>query len=428
MIAGQKTILTQAEAKIIDNFAVLKGEMAQRGLLLEAARKAAMDSFCKNGFPSKQMESWHYTDMRTKLIHIASCNNTKADRLLAFPLLPNNIVLGLINGQAVVSPEMKWKKEMLCATPLDKLLTNSQAELPQDFADDNVIAQINTAFVSNGWKLDILENVSLDKIIELQNIQNGGQSHVRFPVTVGKNANVTIIERQSGNNEDSFISSVSNLDTAEGSQVLWIIIRERGLMSSELNQFNAQLGKNVVLKLYVIHTGSHFLRQEINVNLNGIGADFQLREINLLSGKTHTDTTMVVRHLAENTTSKEIIRNVAMDRACGVFQGIIQVVKEAKKTDAHMVCNSLILSDKAEFYTKPQLEIFAEDVSCGHGATVSEIDHDQLFYLMARGIPEVKARAILVEAFFRELIEELDKEKLRKVLWRLLDECLQAHI
>ncbi|RCL04056.1 MAG: Fe-S cluster assembly protein SufD [Candidatus Tokpelaia sp. JSC189] len=425
MTVSEKVALTQAETEIINNFIALKGKLPQRGLLLETARKAAMDAFYKHGLPSRRMENWHYTDMRTQLICIAPYSS-KSGGALAAPLLSRSIVLGLINGQAVIPSHKAGKK--MPATPFGALLANGEAELPQDFANDNVIAQLNTALVSDGWKLDFPENTSSDKIIELQNVQNGAQSHVRFPVIIGSNANVMIIERQIGNDEESFISSVSNLDISEGAQVSWIIIRTRGMTSTELNQFNARLGKNVALKLYIINAGSRFLRQEINVNLDGMGADFQLRGINLLSGKTHTDTTMVVRHLAKDTTSTEIIRNVAIDEARGVFQGMIRVAKEAQKTDASMICNSLILSDSAEFDTKPELEIFADDVACGHGATVAEIDRDQLFYLMARGIPEAQARAMLVKAFVGELIEGFDRKEMGEVLHILLDQWLQVHI
>lgn len=424
MTLSEKAALTQAETEIIDNFAALKGKLPQGASSLKIAREAAMAVFCKHGLPSRRMESWHYTDLRTQLIHVAP-HSSKAGGALAAPLLPENAVLGLINGQVVASGKAG---EETSAMPFGALLVNGRVDLPQDFATDNVIAQLNTAFVSDGWKLDIPENTSSDKIIELQNIQNGAQSHVRFPVTVGKNANVTIIERQSGDDKESFTSSVSNLDIAEGAQVCWIIIRKRGMASTELNQFNARLGKDAGLKFYIINAGSRFLRQEINVDLDGIGADFQLRGINLLSAKTHTDITMTVRHLVERTTSTEIIRNVAMDEASGVFQGMIRVAKEAQKTDARMACNSLILSDSAEFDAKPELEIFADDVACGHGATVAEIDHDHLFYLMARGIPEAQARAMLVKAFVGELIDELGREEIEEALQMLLDQWLQAHI
>ena len=123
----------------------------------------------------------------------------------------------------------------------------------------------------------------------------------------------------------------------------------------------------------------------------------------------------------------EVIRNVVFDRARGVFQGQIRVAPDAQKTDAKMSCNTLLLSDDAEFAAKPELEIFADDVQCGHGATVIDINHTQLFYLMARGIPENKARAMLVNAFVAEIVEELEDEPLVEALEGVIAEWLDKH-
>ncbi len=137
-----------------------------------------------------------------------------------------------------------------------------------------------------------------------------------------------------------------------------------------------------------MNAGGSLVRQEVRVATTGEGSDFQLRGINLLSGDTHTDVTMVLDHKVPHTGSRELIRNVVTGKARGVFQGRINVHQIAQKTDAKMACNTLLLSDDGEFSTKPELEIFADDVACGHGATVKEIDHNHLFYLMARGIDE----------------------------------------
>src|SRR5690606_41834450 len=133
---------------------------------------------------------------------------------------------------------------------------------------------------------------------------------------------------------------------------------------------------------------------------------FKLRGVNLLGGEAHCDVTMVLDHAAAHTTSTEIIRNVVTDRAHGVFQGQIRVAQIAQKTDAKMACNTRLLSDEAEVSTKPELEIFADDVACGHGATVTEIERDHLFYLMARGVEEKLARGLLIKAFLAEVVEE----------------------
>ena len=136
---------------------------------------------------------------------------------------------------------------------------------------------------------------------------------------------------------------------------------------------------------------------------------------------------MVLDHTVPHTGSRELIRNIVTGRARGVFQGRINVHQPAQKTDAKMACNTLLLSDDGEFSTKPELEIFADDVQCGHGATVTEIDHNHLFYLMSRGIDEKTARGLLVKAFLAEVIEELDNEQVVDALEARLDHWFVTH-
>ncbi|HEX8046884.1 SufD family Fe-S cluster assembly protein, partial [Rhizobium sp.] len=176
-----------------------------------------------------------------------------------------------------------------------------------------------------------------------------------------------------------------------------------------------------------INAGGKLVRQELHIKVSGEGAELALRGVNLLGGDTHTDVTMVLGHDVPHTSSTEIVRNVVFDRARGVFQGMIRVAPDAQKTDAKMACNTLLMSDDAEFSVKPELEIFADDVQCGHGATVADIDGNHLYYLMARGIPRNKARAMLVNAFVAEIVEELEDEALVEALEGVIFAWLEKH-
>ena len=275
-------------------------------------------------------------------------------------------------------------------------------------------------------EMNIADGAELEKPIELQNLQAGGQVHVRFPVRVGAGAKAAIVERQAGEGA-ALSSSVSQLVLGEGADVTWLIIQEQPETATHLAQFKAHLGKNSKLTVFFMNAGGKLVRQEIVVKTTGEGADFKLRGINLLAGDTHTDVTMVLDHAVPHTTSTEVIRNVVTGKARGVFQGRINVHQYAQKTNAKMACNTLLLSDDGEFSTKPELEIFADDVQCGHGATVADIDHNHLYYLMARGIPENKARAMLVNAFVAEIVEELEDEGLVEALEGVISAWLEKH-
>src|SRR5690606_25725198 len=200
----------------------------------------------------------------------------------------------------------------------------------------------------------------------LQNLQAGGQVHVRVPVRAGKGAKAVIIERQTGSG-NALVSSVSHLAMEEGAEIFWLIVQEQPDGATHFGQFNAELAENCKLTLFVMNVGGKLVRQEVRVKATGEGADFRLRGVNLVGGDSHCDVTMTLDHIAPHTTSTEVVRTVVTDRAQGVFQGQIRVARDAQKTDAKMACNTLLLSDDAGFSTKPELEIFADDVACGHG-------------------------------------------------------------
>jgi len=429
-------VKTAAEEALSRQFSSLReaGAFAagKRGFLPSMAeRERALSAIEAHGLPTRRVEAWHYTDLRRLLSSVAPLMAEMQGSVLP-PLLPQAMRLAVLNGHAQAQDAEAARQAGLHAVSLAQggHADMQFAVLPAEEQlaakrGGNIVADINTAFAQDGWHIDVPAGGD-PRQIELQIIQNGGQSHSRFPVHIGANARLTVLERQNGDDAASFLTSCTEVKIGAGAQVHWIILRERGAAAVELNRFQALLGQGAKLTLYIVNAGCGLLRQEVNVDMAGEGADFQLRGINLLAGKSHTDTTMVVRHLVENTASTEIFRNVAAEEARGVFQGMIRVAQQAQKTDARMACNSLILSDKAEFDAKPELEIFADDVACGHGATVAEIDHDHLFYLMARGIPEGQARALLVKAFVSELAEELPDE-LAAPVNQLLESWLAAH-
>jgi Fe-S cluster assembly protein SufD len=259
-------------------------------------------------------------------------------------------------------------------------------------------------------------------------VQGGGFVNTRVPVNFGAGAKATVVERHlAGAADTALVSSVSDITLGEGADIIWIIVQQQGADDTHLGQIRVRFGKDAKLKLYVLNAGGRLVRQDIFIDVEGEGSDLTLRGINLLGGNSHTDVTLVLGHNVPNTTSTEVMRNVIFDQAKGIFQGQIRVAPDAQKTDAKMSCNTLLLSDEAEFSTKPELEIFADDVVCGHGATVADIDHQHLFYLASRGIPEKQARGMLVQAFVQETVEELEDEILIEPLEAIIQAWLEKH-
>lgn len=412
--------LTPAETALVEAFSTRVSELP--GDANVALRRDDAAERLKAGLPTRRIEAWHYTDLR-RLLSSVPAFDPAAKPEAARALIEGSSVLRVANGEAQPAPLIEGVE----IATFGSLLIAGDARAAMAPADaDDAIGAINAAFAADGFGLTVADGAEIAAPIELQNLQAGGQVHARFPVTVGAGAKATIVERQAGSGA-ALVSSVSSLELGEGAEIVWVVVQEQAETATHLGQFVATLGKDAKLTLFIMNAGGKLVRQEVRVDAAGEGADFQLRGVNLLGGETHCDVTMVLDHSAPHTTSTEIVRNVATGKAHGVFQGQIRVAQIAQKTDARMACNTLLLSDDAEFSTKPELEIFADDVACGHGATMTEIDRDHLFYLMARGVEEKTARGLLIKAFLAEIVEELEDEALVAALEEKLDLWFAAH-
>jgi Fe-S cluster assembly protein SufD len=421
MQAGIK--LSVAETALFNAYDTVVGTLPGDGDVF-GARDVLISDLKSTGLPTRRVEAWHYTDLKALLRSVPAVDPAAVAQKVE-PMVEGASVLSIVNGKADARAAAAGVAVRLYGETL--LDGTAAAGLAARDADDT-IGRINGAFVQDGFVLDVPAGTELEAPVEIQAVQNAGQSHTRFPATFGAGVKATVIERHLATGENpGFVTSVSDISLGDGAEITWIIFQSQGAADTHLGQIRIDLGTDAKLRLYVINAGGKLVRQEIHVLVSGEGSDLTLRGINLLGGETHTDVTFTVGHNVPHTTSSEIIRNVVFDRAHGVFQGQIRVAPAAQKTDAKMSCNTLLLSDEADFSAKPELEIFADDVQCGHGATVIDIDHTQLFYLMARGIPENKARAMLVNAFVAEIVEELDDEPLVEALENVIATWLEKH-
>ncbi|MBX3582509.1 MAG: Fe-S cluster assembly protein SufD [Rhizobiaceae bacterium] len=421
MNAHAQPQLTPAETALVDAFGERLSLLPGDGAVM-VRRDNAIEQI-KAGLPTKRVEAWHYTDLRRLLTTVPAFDETAKAKPVQ-PLLEGSAVFAVLNG--VSSSKIEKLDGVSVQRAADHLIDGSLAEALAPRGDDDAIGALNAAFAADGYFVDVAAGTELAGAIELQNVLAGGQSHVRLPVRVGEGAKAIIVERQTGEGE-AFATSVANVTLGDGAELTWLIVQEQPETAAYLGQFNAWIGKDAKLTVFVMNVGGKLVRQEINVVAKGEGSTFTLRGVNLLAGDTHTDVTMVLDHAVPHTASTEVIRNVVTGKARGVFQGRINVHQYAQKTDAKMACNTLLLSDDGEFSTKPELEIFADDVQCGHGATVTEIDRNHLFYLMARGIEEKTARGLLVKAFVAEVIEEMEDEAIVEALEKKLDAWFVTH-
>lgn len=350
---------------------------------------AAIASLKVKGLPTRRVEEWHYTDLRSALSTVPSA---------------------LISGQTDAAAFLEGASVVALGTASDAVTKGT-------------IGELNTAFATEGVSISVEGEAG--EPIEFHTAASNGAVHTRNSVSFAAGASGTVIERQTG--EGGFATAVTELNIGEGAEASYIILQTKDKASSHLGQLNVTLGKDANFTLFVLNAGGKLIRHDLNIDVLGEGADFQLRGVNLIGDDQHIDVTMNLLHGVPNTTSEEIIRNVVTGRGKGVFQGQIRVAQIAQKTDAKMACNTLLLSDEGDFSTKPELEIFADDVACGHGATFADIEPSYMFYLMSRGIPEREARALLIKGFVDEIVEDLDNEPLEEALVNVIDSWLDAN-
>lgn len=414
---------TPAEIALVDAYTAKFGELPGNGAVV-AARDVLFDDLKTGGLPTRRIEAWHYTDLKTLLRSIPEDAQAPVIEKLA-PIVSGSSVAYVLHGRSDANVAAEG---VSISGFTASLLDGTAAAVLSAASKDDTIGRINGSFVRDGLAVEIAAEAQLELPVELQVIHGAGQVHSRFPVRYGKGSKATIIERHLSVTADAaLVSSISDITVEDGAEATYIILQTQGANDTHLGQLRIVLGADAKLRLFVINAGGKLVRQELRIDVEGEGTDLSVRGVNLLGGETHTDVTMVLGHNVPNTTSTEVFRNVVFDRAKGIFQGMIRVAPDAQKTDAKMACNTLLMSDDGEFSAKPELEIFADDVQCGHGATVTDIDDNHLYYLMARGVPKAKARAMLVNAFVAEIVEELEEETLVEALEEIISSWLQKH-
>jgi len=356
----------------------------------EDARRSAIEALRREGLPHRRVEAWHYTDLRALMgrrlgkdqaIEAIAAKEAGSTESVLAPLVAGSTVVDLDRPEAASAPTG------VSISASDDLAdwheTPNHLDRPVD-----TIRVVNAAFGARIAKIAVAEGTEFASPIEMRS-GIGAQSHSGCSVEVGNGAKATFVERIEGGGSPAPSSGVSHLTVGDGAEVLWIIDQAKDAGAAHLGQLNVTVGADATFKLFLLNSGGGLVRYEIHAQ--------------------HLDVTTTLRHTYPNTTATETFRNVVTG-GHGVFQGMIKVAREAQKTDAKMACNTLLLSEDGDFSAKPELEIFADDVQCGHGATAGEINADHLFYLMSRGIPAPQAKALLVKAFVDEVVEELETE------------------
>ena len=424
MTAHTPRIFTEGETALFEAFESAK---FAADVVPHKARTAAIEALKANGLPTKRVEAYHYTDLRALLrgAFTVAERPSKGAAEQAGSAFPR-----LVDGAAVLHFRDGHFFDMGEAMPDG--VSFQPMQIGDEVATDtaNALEQISTAFANSAVLLTVAENTTVDQTIGLASTPTGETigAH-RVSVRVGAGSKCRLIERSVGRDDSAYCqSSIVDLDVADGAEVSYILSLEDGDAATRLGRLNVRIGKDAQFNLFVANLGGRVARQELNFDMAGENAQLDIAGFNLIGGDAHLDITSRITHHVPHCNATELFRNVATGKGSGVFQGQINVAQPAQKTDARMACNTLLLSDQAEFSAKPELEIFADDVQCGHGATLADIENTYMFYLQARGISEKRARELLVRAFVAEVIENLEDEALVERLEARMDVWMERHV
>ena len=289
---------------------------------------------------------------------------------------------------------------------------------------------LNDQHLSAGLFLHIPADMKLSEPLELFFMDDGSRqksvSHPRLVIILERGAEATIVEHHMG--QGQYVrNSVSEIDLGPGARLQHYRLQNDSLEAAHLSYSAVKAARDAHYDHFTLTLGGALARQEVDACLDDNNAQVNLNAAHLIGGNQHSDTTTRIHHNAPHCRSRQTVKYALRDKAHGVFQGRIHVDQSAQKTDGYQMNQALLLSDQAEINAKPELEIFADDVKCSHGATIGQLDKQALFYLRSRGVPEAEARALLIQSFIGGAIEEIENEMVRDVFMHLAQNHLQNH-
>jgi Fe-S cluster assembly protein SufD len=400
-----------------------------------ARRKAAIEVFRKHGLPNHRLESWKFTGLnaleRQQWALPANDGSVGADRLKAAVFHDESHRLVFVNGRFDLALSRIGTLPLgVTATPFSQA-GGLQAEVLTPAGDDrNVsLSELNAALASDGVVLQLEDGVILDKPIEIVSFGVPALVNLRHLIRLGARSEATVLEsyHDGGASAAGWTNVFANVSVGEGAKLTHI-----RLQAEHDAAYHAALGRVTVGAgaRYVhasVQAGAALARHELHVEFAGSEARADIHGLVLARGAAHLDHTLFMHHAVPDCRSNQLFKHVVDDHGHAVFQGGIRVAPQAQKTDAQQLSRTLLLADRAQIDTKPELEILADDVKCSHGASIGDVDAQQMFYMQARGIPAAEARRLLLSGFAYEVVSAVPEGALRDHVEAFVEGWLAAN-
>lgn len=442
MNAEVRPMKTAAEQALARLFASTRSSLAG-GPEISAFREQAFRNFEAKGLPHRHVESWKYTDLRAVMREAkglarppdADIRKRAADAGKALASVDCRRLVFVNGAFAAELSDIEALESGLKISSLAEALSDGSPsavafiESANPAAGDAVFA-LNTAFMQDGAVIELEPCAVIARPLHLvffYGSEEASATITRSLLKVGDGARLTLIESHEG--PDGVDYQCNNaLDISIGARACLdrVKIISDGAQSLHVDTLTVGVGEAATYRDFCLTTGGAVVRNQLFVRCAGSRASIDLRGASLLKGSQHADTTLVLDHAVADCQSREMFKSVLEDDSRTIFQGKIIVRPDAQKTDARMMTRALLLSETAEADSKPELEIFADDVQCGHGATAGALDDELKFYLMARGIPAKEAEALLIQSFVGEALDVIDSEPLKVALMQMTADWLQG--
>ena len=406
-------------------------------------RTEAFQNFEKLGFPSKKLEAWKYTSLNAILKEDYSIfpDNEKTINLADV----KQYFIHDIDTYKVIFIDGKYSSFLSETThdSIDVCLMSSALTKAKykpiienyfnKIAKQDNLTSLNTAFSKEGAYIHIPKNTEVEKPIQIINFTTGSEAATmlqpRNLIVVDENAQVQIIERhQSLTNNPTLTNCVTEIFAAKRGIVDYYKVQNDRDNASLIDSTYIDQGRESHVSVHTFSFGGKLTRNNLNFYQNGEYMDSTLKGVTIIGNKQHVDHNTLVHHIEPNCESHQDYKGIFSDSSVGVFNGKVLVNKEAQKTNAFQSNNNLLVNDKATINTKPQLEIFADDVKCSHGCTIGQLDDNAMFYLRARGIPEKEAKALLMYAFANNVLESVKIPQLKNRINKLIAKKLGVNI
>ncbi len=413
-------LASEAEATLSSFYEEMRDKGAPR---LRAAGWAAFSEF---GVPNRRVESWHYTDLKTAMGRPAPLA-TASRAALSLPRAHDSLRLVTLDG--VFRPDLSDATRLpdgVVVQSLRDALGQGEPHVLSALASADIGAQdpilaLNAALMQDGVVIQIAPGAAIDRAIELATLASAEaaqSTYTRALVMLGAGARATVIETLGAlSSAPAQDNSALALRLGPGARLDLVTHLSGGVdQAIRVASLLAHLDAGAMINSFALIEGEGLNRRQIFARLDGERARAVFNGATLGRGRLHADTTLIIDHAMPCGESREVFRNILDEQSVGVFQGKVIVRPGAQKTDGVMQSKALLLSEQAAMNNKPELEIFADDVQCGHGATCGRLDKDQLFYLTARGLPRREAEALLIEGFANEAMDAIEDEQLKAFL------------